>query len=73
MATDQLVQVRTFERQLSFQEKLYLLNDLTMEVIQQSAAVTPTPKERPLPIIHLDMWPNNLPLRRQELYDDRGR
>jgi hypothetical protein len=73
MAADQLTQVRTLVRQLSFQEKLYLLNDLTMQVVQQSAAATPVPKERPLPIIHLATWPNNLPLRREELYDDRGR
>ena len=73
MATDQLTQARTLVRQLSFQEKLYLLNDLTMQVIQQSAAATPAPKERPLPTIHLATWPNNMPLRREELYDDRGR
>jgi hypothetical protein len=73
MATVQLTQARTLVRQLSFQEKLYLLDDLTMQVIQQSAAATPAPKERPLPIIHLATWPTNLPRRREELYDDRGR
>jgi hypothetical protein len=73
MATDQLTQARTLVRQLSFQEKLYLLDDLTTQVIQQSAAATPAPKEPPLPIIHLATWPNNLPRRREELYDDRGR
>ena len=72
MATDQLTQARTLVRQLSFQEKLYLLNDLTMQVIQQSAAATPVPKERSFPIIHLATWPNNLPRRREELCDDRG-
>ena len=73
MAADQLTQVRTLVRQLSFQEKLYLLNDLTMQVIQQSASATPAPKVRPLPIIHLATWPSSLPLRREELYDDRDR
>jgi len=45
MATDQLTQARELVRQLSFQEKLYLLNDLTMQVIQQSttAAMTAQP------------------------------
>ena len=73
MAADQLTKARTLVQQLSFQEKLYLLNDLTMQVIQQSTAATPAPKERALPIIHLATWLNNLSLRREELYDDRGR
>lgn len=72
MTTDQLAQVRELVRQLSFQEKLYLLNDLTMQVIQQSTKAAPA-AARPLPSIHLATWPNNLPLRREELYDDRGR
>ncbi|GIV91323.1 MAG TPA: hypothetical protein DEF43_04635 [Chloroflexus aurantiacus] len=73
MTTDQLTKVRELIRQLSFQEKLYLLNDLTMQVIQQSSSEVTTPEPRPLPSIHLETWPNNLPLRREELYDDRGR
>lgn len=73
MTTDQLSKVRELIRQLSFQEKLYLLNDLTMQVIQQASSVVTTPEPRPLPSIHLEIWPNNLPLRREELYDDRGR
>lgn len=73
MTTDQLTQARDLVRQLSFQEKLYLLNDLTMQVIQQSTTAAPSPPSQPLPSIHLTPWPNNLPLRREELYDDRGR
>jgi hypothetical protein len=73
MTIDQLTQVRELVRHLSFQEKLYLLNDLTMQVIQQSTSETTTSLSRALPSIHLTTWPDNLPLRREELYDDRGR
>jgi hypothetical protein len=73
MTTDQLTQARELVRQLSFQEKLYLLNDLTMQVIQYSTTVPADSPSRPLPSIHLTGWPDNLPLRREELYDDRGR
>lgn len=73
MTTDQLTQARELVRQLSFQEKLYLLNDLTMQVIQQSTTAATAAASRPLPSIHLTTWPTNLPLRREELYDDRGR
>ena len=73
MTTDQLTQARELVRQLSFQEKLYLLNDLTIQVIQQSTKAAPAAAARPLPSIHLATWPHNLPLRREELYDDRGR
>lgn len=73
MTTDQLMQARELVRQLSFQEKLSLLNDLTMQVIQQSAGTVTTGERQPLPSIHLTTWPNGLPLRREELYDDRGR
>ena len=35
----------------------------------------PAPKPGPLnlPLLHTDSWPANLPLRREELYDDWGR
>jgi len=52
MTTDQLTQARELVRQLSFQEKLYLLNDLTMQVIQQSSATVIDSGSRPLPSIH---------------------
>jgi hypothetical protein len=73
MSTDQLTQARALVQRLSLQEKLYLLNDLTMQVIRQSAGVAQAPPAQPLPSIHLATWPDNLPLRREELYDDRGR
>ena len=73
MTTDQLMRARELVRQLSFQEKLYLLYDLTMQVLQQSATAATTAESQPLPSIHLATWPNNLPLRREELYDDRRR
>lgn len=73
MSTDQLTQARALVQRLSLQEKLYLLNDLTMQVIRQSAGAAQTPPAQPLPSIHLDTWPDTLPLRREELYDDRGR
>jgi hypothetical protein len=73
MTTDQLTQAREFVRHLSFQEKLYLLNDLTIQVIQQSTAGITKSALPILPSIHLATWPDHLPLRREELYDDRGR
>jgi hypothetical protein len=73
MTIDQLTQVRELVQQLSFQEKLYLLNDLTMQLIQQSTKVMAATAPQPLPSIHLATWPHDLPLRREELYDDRGR
>jgi hypothetical protein len=73
MTSDQLAQARELVRQLSFQEKLYLLNDLTMHVIQESMTAATVPPAQPLPSIHLATWPDNLPLRREELYDHRGR
>ncbi len=73
MTIDQLMQVRELVRQLSLQEKLYLLNDLMAQVIQQSINTSHLAGARPLPSIHLSVWPEKLPLRREELYDDRGR
>jgi hypothetical protein len=48
------------------------MNELTMQIIQQSAAAGAA-SPQPLPIIHLDSWPDDLPLRREELYGERGR
>lgn len=73
MGIDQLMQARTLVQRLSLQEKLYLLNDLTMQVILQSSGTVQIPLAEPLPSIHLATWPDNLPLRREELYDDQGR
>lgn len=73
MSNDQLTKARDLVRQLSFQEKLYLLNDLTMQVIQHSNPPASTQASQPLPSIHFEHWPHDLPLRREELYDDRSR
>jgi hypothetical protein len=73
MTVDHLTHVRTLVRQLSLQEKLYLLQDLTTQVIQQATPGTLGGTPAPLPRLHLDHWPDDLPLRREELYDDRGR
>jgi hypothetical protein len=73
MTTEAFMRVRDLVCQLSLQEKLYLLNDLAMQAIQQSTARAPVAELPPLPAFHLDRWPSDLPLRREELYDDRGR
>ena len=73
MTTEAFMRVRDLVCQLSLQEKLYLLNDLAMQAIQQSTARAPVAELPPLPTFHLDRWPSDLPLRREELYDDRGR
>lgn len=72
MATDQFMQVRNLVRRLSLQEKLYLMNELTMQIIQQSAMAGER-SQPSLPTIEMDSWPEDLPLRREELYDERGR
>jgi hypothetical protein len=73
MSVDQLTQARTLLEHLTFQEKLYLLNDLTRQLLQQAVEPGPESSSHPLPTIHLATWPQELPLRREELYDDRGR
>lgn len=73
MTIDQLMQVRELVRQLSLQEKLYVLNDLMAQVIQQSINASDITGTRPLPSIHLAVCPEKLPFRREGLYDGRGR
>lgn len=73
MATDTLTQARTLVERLSFQEKVYLLSDLTRQMLQHVSADASVPPSQPLPTLHLAAWPQGLPLRREELYDDRGR
>lgn len=67
MSTDKLTQARAVVQRLSLREKLYLLNDLTMQVVRQSTGTTQVAPTQPLPSIHLDTWPSHLPLRREEL------
>lgn len=73
MNADHLTHIRTLVRQLSLQEKLDLLQDLTTQVIQEATPGTIGGEPAPLPGVHLDHWPDDLPVRRVELYDDRGR
>ena len=71
MTTAALAQARAIVRQLTVQEKFDLLNELTTQLVGESMSTT---QERPpFPVLHLDHWPNDVPLRREELYDDRGR
>jgi hypothetical protein len=54
MTTEAFMRVRDLVCQLSLQEKLYLLNDLAMQAIQQSTARAPVAELPPLPAFHLD-------------------
>ena len=72
MTTPTLIEARNIVRTLTLQEKLYLLNDLTAQLVQESTRNVA--QQRPVfPVLHLDEWPNDVPQRRKELYDDRGR
>jgi hypothetical protein len=72
MTTTALAQARNIVRQLSVQEKLYLLNDITAQLIQESAPSSSHPNA-PFPVFHVAEWPTDLPTRREELYNDHGR
>jgi hypothetical protein len=72
MTSDHLTHVLNLVRQLSLQEQLYLLQDLTTQVIHEATPGTIGGQPTPLPRLHLDHWPDDLPVRRAELYDDRG-
>lgn len=72
MTTTALIQARTLIRQLTVQEKLYLLNDITTQLVQESS--TNTPHTHPaFPIFHAAEWPTDMPQSREDLYNDRGR
>ena len=72
MTLTALTQARAIVRQLTVQEKLYLLNDITAQLVQAttSGSVTSRPG---FPIFHITEWPTDTPMRREDLYDDRGR
>lgn len=72
MTTQALLHARDIIRQLTLQEKLYLLNDITTQVVQASAVVD-TPTRPAFPVLHLAAWPADIPTRREDLYNDRGR
>ncbi len=72
MTTEALLQARNIVRQLTIQEKLYLLNDITAQLVQASAFPGPSPHPA-FPVFHLTEWPADVPIRREDLYNDRGR
>jgi hypothetical protein len=72
MTTKTLTQARNIVRQLTVQEKLYLLNDITAQLIQETTS-TPATSRPGFPVFHIAEWPTDMPMRRGDLYDDRGR
>ena len=72
MTTEELLRVRDIVRQLTIQEKLYLLNDITAQLVQASA-VSDTSVRPAFPVFHVAPWPTDIPIRREDLYNDRGR
>jgi len=70
---DHYAQARSIVHELTLEEKLWLLNDLTQQVIQQSHAATPRVDNRSLPSHHLEKWPDDLSLRREDMYNEYGR
>lgn len=57
-----------FARRLSPRQKARLIAELAEELAQSQQKA-----QIPLPVISEGTWPDNLPLRREELYDDSGR
>lgn len=72
MTTTTLTQARNIVRQLSVQEKLYLLNDIATQLVQESTAVRRSPRPA-FPVFHVAEWPEDIPIRREDIYNDRGR
>lgn len=68
MTIEALLQARDIVRHLTAQEKLYLLNDITVQLVQASTATDP-PVYSTFPILHLEEWPADLPTRREDLYN----
>lgn len=59
-------------RRLSHEEKLLVLHDLACD-LQKESALAEGDGVAPFPVIHVPVWPDDLPLRRADLYDDRSR
>ena len=72
MTTPDLTRARAIVRQLTVQEKLYLLNDITAQLVQ-AAVDSSTITRLGFPVFHVDEWPADVPMRREDLYDDPGR
>lgn len=72
MTTPALTQARTIVRQLTIQEKLYLLNDITAQLAHEATS-SPVTSRPSFPVFHVAEWPTDIPMRREDLYNDRGR
>lgn len=72
MTTPALTQARSIVRQLSVQEKLYLLNEIAAQLVQESTRAGQTLRPA-FPIFHVAEWPADMPVHREDLYNDRGR
>lgn len=72
MTITALTQARTIVRQLTVQEKLYLLNEITAQLVHETSSSPATP-HLDFPVLHTAEWPTDIPMRREDLYDDRGR
>jgi hypothetical protein len=72
MTTPELTHARAIVRLLSFQEKLYLLNDITAQLVQEAASSSLAARPS-FPVFHVAEWPADIPMRREDLYDDCGR
>ena len=72
MTTTALTQARTIVRQLTVQEKLYLLQDITAQLVHETTS-SPAASRSTFPVFPIAEWPTDMPMRREDLYDDRGR
>ena len=68
-----LDQVFDLATQLPPVDKLRLIERLAPQVAQTLEAGMPTVEPPPFPVISISAWPSDLPMRREELYDERGR
>lgn len=67
-----LTQTLEMVRRLTHLEKLVVLHDLAVDL--QKESVRPEGRGgEPFPLIHLATWPEDLPVHRTDLYDDRSR
>ncbi|MFP4394221.1 MAG: hypothetical protein ACLFTI_03070 [Anaerolineales bacterium] len=71
MSIDTLGEVRTLVHRLSYREKMRLLSDLATDLFRESVTESVAPDA--FPVLHLNRWPEDLPLRRSELYNEYGR
>ena len=56
-------------------ESLELLSEFVLFLRNRTEQPSPGEKQPPsdFPVINVDAWPENLSLRREDLYDNRGR